>query len=270
MTSILSVPVDRPARSAWRAVAVPSEHGGWGLTVEPVLLGLLVAPSMAGAALAAGAFVAFVVRTPLKLVLVDRWRGRWLPRTRLASAIAGIELAVLGALAVVAGLAAGWAWIVPVAVAGPLVAVELWFDMRSRGRRLVPELAGAIGIGSAAAAIAVAAGEPATLAVGLWLVIAARAVASVPFVRVQIDRLRHGQAKTTVSDWAQLAGVALAAAAVAVDVQLAAGAAAIAALAVGQFAWVRRTPIPAKRLGLRQLVLGLAVVAVTATGVIST
>ena len=25
----------------WRAVAMPSEHGGWGLTLEPVLLGLL-------------------------------------------------------------------------------------------------------------------------------------------------------------------------------------------------------------------------------------
>ena len=31
-------------RSAWRAVAMPAEHGGWGLTLEPVLLGLLGRP----------------------------------------------------------------------------------------------------------------------------------------------------------------------------------------------------------------------------------
>jgi YwiC-like protein len=61
-------------RAAWRAMAIPDEHGGWGLTAEPVLLGLLVAPSWAGAALAVAAFVAFLVRTPLKVVLVDRWR----------------------------------------------------------------------------------------------------------------------------------------------------------------------------------------------------
>ena len=45
----------RTARSPLRAVAVPSEHGGWGLTAEPVLLGLIVAPSAAGACLGAAA-----------------------------------------------------------------------------------------------------------------------------------------------------------------------------------------------------------------------
>lgn len=30
-------------RSTLRAVAIPTEHGGWSLTLEPVLLGLLVA-----------------------------------------------------------------------------------------------------------------------------------------------------------------------------------------------------------------------------------
>jgi hypothetical protein len=258
-----------PARTRWRAVAVPSEHGGWGLTLEPVLLGLLIAPSWAGAALGVAGFIAFLVRTPLKLVLVDRWRHRWLPRTRAAARVAGVEVAILVGLAVAAIGTAGWGWLVPVTIAVPLVAVELWFDMRSRGRRLVPELAGAIGIGSVAAAIAVAGGESARLAVGLWLVIAARAVASIPFVRVQVDRLRHGHGSRPISDRAQLAGVVIAAATVVVDTRLAAGAVAVGALAVGQLWWVRQPPIPAKRLGMRQLLLGLAVVAVTAGGVVA-
>jgi YwiC-like protein len=258
-----------PERTLWRSVAVPSEHGGWGLTLEPVLLGLFVAPSWAGVAIGAAGFVAFLVRTPLKLVLVDRWRHRWLPRTRVAAWIAGGELAVLVGSCVAAILVAGWSWLVPAVVAAPLVGVELWFDMRSRSRRLVPELAGAIGIGSVAAAIAVAGGESAHLAVGLWAVIAARAVASIPFARVQIDRLRHGHGDRRISDGAQLAGLGVAAAAVAVDDRMVAGAVAVAALAVGQLWWVRRPPIPAERLGGLQLVLGLAVVAASAAGVIA-
>jgi hypothetical protein len=67
-------------RPAWRSVAIPSEHGGWGLTLEPVLLGLLIAPSVGGLALGIAAFGAFLVRTPLKLVFVDRRHPRWLGR----------------------------------------------------------------------------------------------------------------------------------------------------------------------------------------------
>ncbi len=81
---------------------MPAEHGGWSLTLEPVLLGLLVA------------------------------RFWW-----------------------------------PLLAAAPLVAIKLWFDMRSRSRRLLPELAGTVGIGSVAAETA--------LALGLWVAVAARA-----------------------------------------------------------------------------------------------
>ena len=118
----------------------------------------MVAPSWAGAALAVVAMVAFLARTPVKLVLVDRRRHRWLPRTRLAVRIAAIELVVLTALAAVASTLSGLAWLVPVGLAAPLVAVELWFESRSRGRRLVPELCGAAGIGAFAPAIALAGG----------------------------------------------------------------------------------------------------------------
>jgi hypothetical protein len=31
-----------------RLVALPAEHGGWGLLLEPIALGLAVAPSLAG------------------------------------------------------------------------------------------------------------------------------------------------------------------------------------------------------------------------------
>ena len=53
----VSVPSPRPML---RSVALPTEHGGWGLTLEPVLLGLLVAPSVAGLAIGGAAFLVFV------------------------------------------------------------------------------------------------------------------------------------------------------------------------------------------------------------------
>jgi hypothetical protein len=60
-----------------RAVALPPEHGGWGFVLEPLILGLAVAPSAAGAALAFFALGAFLARHPLKLLLNDVSRGRW-------------------------------------------------------------------------------------------------------------------------------------------------------------------------------------------------
>jgi hypothetical protein len=263
----VGAPVPRRVRPMWRAVVVPDEHGGWGLTLEPVLLGLLVAPSAAGVALGLAAFVAFVVRTPLKLVLVDRWRHRRLPRTTRAARVAAVELVVLAGLAAVAVARGGAAWVVPLALAAPLVGLELWFDMRSRSRRLVPELAGAVGMASTAAAIALAAGEGAALAAALWLVLAGRTVAAIPFVRVELDRWRRGTGSVATSDVAAVAGVAVAAVAVAVDDRVVAGAAAVGALALVQAVAVRRPPVPAKVLGIGQLVAGLAVVAAAALGV---
>jgi hypothetical protein len=156
---------------------------------------------------------------------------------------------------------------IPIAVAVPLVGVELWFDMRSRSRRLVPELCGAVGISAAAASIAIAGGASAGLAVALWLVLAARALATIPFARTQVGRLRRGTVPTGPSDLAQAAGVLVASVAIAADPLVVAGAIAVVALACAQLVWVRRPPIPAKRLGLRLLFLGLAIVGITAAGV---
>lgn len=247
---------------------MPSEHGGWGLTLEPVLLGLLVAPSIAGVALGVAAFLAFLVRTPLKLVAVDLRRDRWIDRSLLALRIAAVELVVMAAMVVVAVTTAGWTWLVPAAVAAPLVAVELWFDVRSRGRRLVPELCGSIGIASVAAVIVVASGEAGSLAAGVWLVLASRAVGAIPFVRTQIMRLRRGEASPRSSDVAQVVAVLMGVVAALVDDRVLAGLAGLVALGCLQIVWVRRLPVAAKVLGLRQMALGLGLVGVTAVGVL--
>lgn len=247
-------------RPVWRSVALPSEHGGWGLTFEPVLLGLIVVPSWAGVAIGAAAMVAFVARTPAKVVLVDSWRHRRLPRTRTAALIAAAEIAVLVVLlGVAAATASGQFWI-PLVAAIPLIAIELWFDMRSRSRRLVPELAGTVGIGGVAAAVVLAADGGAVLAAGAWLVVVARAVASLPFVRFQLRRVKHQPYRRWAQDLAQGAAVALAAIGVAVGWLPVVAAGAIVALAMVQVVLARTRPPRAVIVGVQQLVFGLAVV----------
>lgn len=254
----------------WRQVAIPTEHGGWSLTAEPVVLGLLVAWSWPGAALGVAAMLAFVARTPLKLVLVDRWRHRWLDRSRLALRIAAVEIALIVVLGVVAAATSpnGWFW-VPLAAAAPLVGIELWFDMRSRGRRLVPELAGTVGIGSVVAAIVLAADGSVALAVGLWVVVSARACAAIPYARTQVFRA-HGRTVTLWhSDLAQVAALAAVVAAWILDAVPFAPVVAVLAVAMFNIVAVRGPVRRAVVIGMQQMAFGIAVTVVTAFAVLA-
>jgi hypothetical protein len=255
-------------RSVWRAVAVPTEHGGWGLTLEPVLLGLFVAPSAAGAWLGAAAFLAFVSRTPLKVSLVDAHRGRDLERTSFAHKVLAVEvLALVGMVSAAAVLGDPRFWL-PAIAALPLVGVELWFDMRSRSRRLVPELAGAIGVSAVVAAIVLADGASFGLAGALWLVLAARALASIPFVRSQVALLHGRTVVGSVGVISDLAALVVATAAWWVDDSLLAGSITIAGIVVYQRVSARVPVTRAAILGARQTVVGLTLVLVTALGVL--
>jgi hypothetical protein len=253
---------------SFKSVALPGEHGGWGLTVEPGLLGILVAPGWAGLCLALAALVAFLARTPVKLVLIDRRRDRSLPRTQLALRVAIVEVLLLVALIVVAALtASGTSWWIPAVVSAPLVAIELSYDMRSRSRRLVPELAGAVGIAGVAAMIVLADAADTPLAIGIWLILAGRVVSAIPHVRGQIFRL-HGRlsspSATVIGDFV---AVAAAAGAVAFDRALVAGAVAVVALVVAQRLIALGPPRRAPIVGVVQTVFGFTVVVVTAIGV---
>jgi hypothetical protein len=200
-------------------------------------------------------------------VLVDRRRGRHLERTTVASIVVAAELAVAAAVVIGAVVLADGAFWVPALVAAPLVVLELWFDMRSRSRRTVPEVAGSVGICAVAAMIVLADGGRARLAAAVWVVLGARALTAIPFVRAQIARLHHRP--TAPGTLLAVDAVALLAAAVAVVLEpsVVGGAAAVLAIVVVQ-RLTARGPVPRPAvLGIRQLALGLAVVAATAIGV---
>src|SRR5690606_8314064 len=74
-TAPVAETVKSPVRQ-WRAVALPAEHGGWSFWLEPILLGLLLAPTIAGLWLALASFGVFLSRQPFKIAWADRQRGR--------------------------------------------------------------------------------------------------------------------------------------------------------------------------------------------------
>ncbi|MBK6440528.1 MAG: YwiC-like family protein [Candidatus Neomicrothrix subdominans] len=255
-------------RSPLRTVALPSEHGGWGLTLEPVLLGLLVAHSVSALCIGLAAVLAFLARTPLKLAVVDARRGRTLERTRMARKVAAAELAVLAVLVVIAFLTAtpGFWW--PIFGIAPLLLVELSYDIRSRSRRLIPELAGAVGIAGVAAMMALAGGLDTAVALGLWAVLAGRAIAAIPTIRSQVLKLHGRPTKAVLPVAADLVALALVAATAIAEPALIAGAVAVAVAIVAQRALIAWAPTErAVVLGIRQTVMGLAVVIATAIGV---
>lgn len=246
--------------TAIRRVALPSEHGGWSLTLEPVILGLIVAPGAAGVALGFAALFAFLARTPLKLVMIDRRQGRRLGRTTLAERIgAGYVAGLLAALLVAALVAVRPFWAV-LALAAPLVVVSWWFDIRSRGRRLIPELAGTVGIGAVGAAIVLAGGGSWGEALGAWTIVAARAIAAIPFVRLQLRRAKQQPHRVAGSDAAQVAATAIAAAGTAAGIVPPLATAVVAGLAAVHLTLARRPAPAAPVLGAQQVVLGLTVV----------
>lgn len=262
--------VDAGTRSLLRAVGMPSEHGGWGLTAEPILLGMLVAPSVAGVFVGMAGVLAFVMRTPLKFVLVDGRRHRMLERTRVARRLAAAEFVVIVLLAVGALFATSAPFWAPVLVASPLIAVELWFDMRSRSRRLIPQLAGSVGISSLAAAVALAGGARAGVAVGAWIVLSARALTSIPFVRRQVMTL-HGRTGPTwpLVVW-DVVAVVVGLAATVLDGSVLAGSIAVVVVVIVQRLSAARPVSRAAVVGMRQMVLGFVLVLVTWSGVLST
>ncbi len=252
-----------------RAVGLPREHGGWSLTLEPALLGMLVMWSGAALTLSIAALFMFTARTPLKYALVDRTRGRRLARTVFAERLTLVEATAIATLLAVTALIASGPFLWPYAAASPLLATGLWYDIRSRSRHLVPELAGTVGISSTAAAIVIAGGGSTRLALAMWLVAASRSVASVVFVRMQISRSRSQPHRVWHSDLAQLVAVGLLGIGMfVVDVPFAA---VIAMAVAGVFhLTAARRPVPKIAIvGAQQMAIGLGVVFTTALGVLA-
>ena len=179
-----------PARSlSLRPLALPAEHGGWGFLFEPMLLGLLVAPSWSGALVGTAALFGFLARHPLKLALQDAMRGRTYPRTWYCRALVAAYLAG-GALSLAAAvMMSGARVLIPLGIVVPLALTQVLYDAHRRERELLPELSGAAAMASIAAAVAIAGGMRIIPAFGLAGIIVARTLPSILYVRAMLGRM---------------------------------------------------------------------------------
>ncbi|HVT13196.1 MAG TPA: YwiC-like family protein [Fimbriimonadaceae bacterium] len=170
-----------------KPIALPSEHGGWGMLGAPILLGLLVAPSWPGLFLGLAALAAFLTRQPFRLAIMDLRKGKRYPRTAWALRFAiGYGLVGLLALAEAAIQARATFWL-PLGAAALLGGIQFAHDIQGKGRSFVPEACGAASLASVATAIAIAGGF---LASRSWLLAAALALQAATAISYAAARVR--------------------------------------------------------------------------------
>lgn len=140
---------------------LPAEHGSWFMLGFPLVLGLLLRPSLAGLCLGLAALAFFLSRPPLRRLL----QGQRDPAQIRA-------LLLLGALAIASGLLAlamaGARFLIPLACVGPLVFLALRADLTRTTRSLAVEMAAQGAFAGLAAAMLVAGGDPLSGALRAW------------------------------------------------------------------------------------------------------
>lgn len=175
-----------------KSVALPAEHGGWGFILEPILLGLMAAPSAAGGWIGLAALGVFLLHQPLRMVLKDRLKGKRYARTMWAerfTALYGLAALIGFGLALLNTQHPFW---IPLVLAVPFALVQLRYEALNRGRELLPEIAGALALLWTVSVMTLAAGWPLLESVAVWAVLAARTVTSIGYVRARI-RLEKGE-----------------------------------------------------------------------------
>lgn len=255
----MPAPQASAARPRLRPIALPTEHGGWALLLEPALAGLIAAPTVAGALLALAALGAFLARHPLTLALADRGRGRRYPRTALAERFAlGYGLCALVALALAALLTPAPFWPALLAAA-PIALVQIVYDLRRRSRALPAELAGALALAALAPAMLLAAGRDPRAAAGAWALLAGRAAPAILYIRCRLRRARGESAPARPALLAHLAAALLAVGLLAMGLTAWPAVAAIALLMLRAAVGLRprARALPAAVVGAQEAALGL-------------
>lgn len=155
---------------------LPAEHGTWFMLAFPALLGLLLAPSVAGACLTLAALTVFLARPALRRVATGQ---RDPAQRRVLFLFALVSLALgAGALAL-----AGPRFLLPTVLSAPLVLIALRADFSRAVRSLPVELTAQAAFGALAPALVLAGGGPFRLGAEAWLLAALVGGANLAHVR---------------------------------------------------------------------------------------
>jgi hypothetical protein len=276
--------------ASFRALVLPREHGSWSLALEPVALGLLVAPSRAGAWLALAAVAVFFLRRPLKLTFTTpaddprrlaaaRWAAAFAALALLALSLTlapGTALSLLSsaqppephganeqqAVRTLVGLHALW----PLLLAAPLGIAFLVFDLRGEARAGEAELCGSLAFAWLPATFATLAGWSDGPALALAVLMMARSAPTVLTVRTALRLAKGRDANAWVALGAAgafLIGVAL----LQIDGLVPLAAVFVVGLLTLRSAWLLSRFAPAwsaRRIGINEAILGVIFLAVLA------
>ncbi|GGN01643.1 hypothetical protein GCM10007092_14760 [Thermus composti] len=256
----------RAASVPLKAVALPTEHGGFGFTLEPVLLGLLLSPGVHTLGLFLLGLFGFLARHPLKLAYQDLKRGKRYPRTDLALKVAGVYLALALFGLLLAALTARGPFLLPLLLALPLGAYMAWADAQNRARELFPEMGAALFMASLAPAGVLAGGLPPEVALGSFLTLALRDVAALYYARTQVLRARGLKPKRHPALFALWGSALLAFLLVQSRLLPYPVFLALLLLALYGSLTLSRPPVPARVIGWTQMGFGLLLVLLAALG----
>lgn len=176
----------KPSNIPAKSIALPVEHGAWGFLFEPLIAGIIIAPSIAAPFIPLLAVGAFLTRQPLKFFLGDWRQNRTLPRTLIARKFVLIfgGVAAFGLLGTL--IFAPLHSFLPFVLATPLVIYLVIQDIARQTRHLVPELLAAAALASSVSVLALAGGFATPFAIALWAVILARLIPSILYVRSRV------------------------------------------------------------------------------------
>jgi hypothetical protein len=155
---------------------LPPEHGSWFLLGFPLVLGLLLRPSLAGLCLGLAGLALFLGRAPLRRL----FQAQQDPAQLRA-------LVLLGGLALAFGtgtwLLSDYRFLIPLVTTTPLVLLALRADAARAARSLAVELAAQGAFAGLAAGLVLAGGGSPALAAGAWLFAALMGGANLAHVR---------------------------------------------------------------------------------------
>jgi hypothetical protein len=228
------------------------------MLLEPIALGLMLAPTVPGLFLSLAATGAFLARHPFKLAVGNWRRNRQSARTVLAERFAIVYLCVAILALVLAIQTGGAALLLPLLLALPTTILQLSYDSSGRSRALIPELAGSISTGAVATAIAISGGWPRPAAFGLWAIMASRTLPTILYVRARLQMLHGKPASSAGVISAHLVAVLVVVGLAFVRLAPALAVLAMLVLLLRAILGVSKSDrqVTAKKIGLREVVLG--------------
>ncbi len=176
-------------RNVWlsiKMIALPREHGAWGFTIEPLLLGLLVVWSVPNALLALATFLTFLAHQPVKIFFSSykaKRKSALLFIIGYGSAGVFAFYFYLTRVSLQAGL--------PVYGALGMMFFYLILDLLHWNKRIYIEIIAPAAIGLMTMSMALSAGWGTAESLALWLLLLTRSIPTAFYVHARLQSIKR-------------------------------------------------------------------------------